>query len=142
MKALIHRCHAEGCHVEVEPKLLMCLRHWRMVPRELQNRVWKHYRPGQEIDKNPTPEYLEVMKEAIAAVAIAPFGWEVEVLCCDKMLKLEQNSERKSFYFVGSRRNAERRAMLKQHVWRIVGARPFCEADWRRAFGNPEERGL
>lgn len=64
-----HRCHAKNCTVAVPPKLLMCLRHWRMVPREIQSRVWKHYRPGQERDKNPTTEYLQVMNEAIDAVA-------------------------------------------------------------------------
>ena len=65
----IHTCHAKGCTVEVPPKLLMCLRHWRMVPKEIQSAVWRHYRPGQEIDKKPTAEYLTVMKLAIDAVA-------------------------------------------------------------------------
>lgn len=64
-----HTCHAEGCSKVVPPKLLMCLRHWRMVPRDLQQAVWALYRPGQEIDKRPTMEYLEVMQEAIDAVA-------------------------------------------------------------------------
>jgi len=35
-----HTCHAAGCPREVEPKLLMCLRHWRMVPRHLQREVY------------------------------------------------------------------------------------------------------
>jgi hypothetical protein len=64
-----HYCHADGCGVEVPPRLLMCLRHWRMVPGHLQRLVWRHYRPGQEIDKNPTRQYLAVMKQAIEAVA-------------------------------------------------------------------------
>lgn len=50
--------------------MLMCTRHWRMVPRDLQRKVWLHYVPGQEIKKNPTSEYLEVMREAIRAVAV------------------------------------------------------------------------
>jgi hypothetical protein len=58
------------CEKEVPPKLLMCLTHWRMVPRRLQRLVWKHYRPGQEIDKRPTREYLDVMKRAIRAVSM------------------------------------------------------------------------
>lgn len=65
----LHLCHARGCGVPIPPHLLMCLRHWRMVPIDIQRRVWKHYRKGQEIDKRPSPEYLEVMKEAIGAVA-------------------------------------------------------------------------
>lgn len=65
-----HTCHAKGCNREVPPKLLMCTAHWRMVPRDLQRKVWLHYVPGQEIKKNPTREYLEVMRAAIQAVAM------------------------------------------------------------------------
>lgn len=64
-----HKCHAKGCDVAVPPKRLFCLKHWRMTPRHLQLEVWRHYRPGQEIDKNPSPVYLDVMKRAIEAVS-------------------------------------------------------------------------
>ena len=64
-----HTCHAKGCAVEVPPKLLMCLKHWRMVPPHLQRQVWHWYRPGQEIDKQPSAEYLTAMEAAIDAVA-------------------------------------------------------------------------
>lgn len=64
-----HVCHAKGCSVPVPPKLLMCRKHWRLVPRALQRQVWAHYRAGQEIDKRPTMEYLDVADEAIRAVA-------------------------------------------------------------------------
>jgi hypothetical protein len=64
-----HLCHAKGCHEEVPPKMLMCGRHWRMVPAHLQKLVWKYYRPGQEIDKRPSMEYLAVMQTAIQSVA-------------------------------------------------------------------------
>jgi hypothetical protein len=66
-----HNCHATGCNVPVPPKLLMCLKHWRMVPPDIQRGVWRHYRPGQEIDKRPTEAYLKVMKLAIEAVRVA-----------------------------------------------------------------------
>lgn len=49
--------------------MLMCLRHWRMVPRKLQINVWNEYRAGQEIDKRPTLEYLLVQQAAVACVA-------------------------------------------------------------------------
>jgi hypothetical protein len=39
-----------------------------MVPLELQQAVWKNYRRGQEKDKNPSAAYLEVARQAIAAV--------------------------------------------------------------------------
>lgn len=64
-----HLCHAKGCEKEVPPARLMCLAHWRMVPRPLQNRVWATYCPGQEIRKDPSAEYLEAMNAAINAVA-------------------------------------------------------------------------
>jgi len=63
-----HTCHAAGCETEVPPRMLMCGKHWRMVPRAIQLRVWQHYRSGQEIDKKPSAEYLEVMREATQAV--------------------------------------------------------------------------
>ncbi len=50
--------------------MLMCFRHWSMVPSDVQARVWKAYVPGQEIRKDPTPEYLDVMQEAIRVVAL------------------------------------------------------------------------
>lgn len=63
-----HTCHAEGCGTEVPPKLFMCRKHWRMVPRRMQAAIWHHYRPGQEIDKHPTAAYLQAATEAIDAV--------------------------------------------------------------------------
>jgi hypothetical protein len=63
-----HLCHAIGCHEVVPPRMLMCGRHWRMVPFTLQQAVWKNYRRGQEVDKNPSAAYLEVAREAISAV--------------------------------------------------------------------------
>jgi hypothetical protein len=54
--------------VAVPPKMLMCLRHWRMVPRELQQRVWATYVSGQEVRKDPTKEYMEAQRAAVQAV--------------------------------------------------------------------------
>lgn len=64
-----HRCHAIGCEVAIPPRLLMCKRHWFMVPPDIRARVWDEYVPGQEIRKDPTDEYLDVTGEAIRAVA-------------------------------------------------------------------------
>lgn len=71
---MTHTCHAAGCSTTVEPKLLMCLRHWRKVPRDLQRAVWRAYRAGQEIDKNPSRDYLAAAQAAIRAVERAEFG--------------------------------------------------------------------
>lgn len=65
----VHTCHAEGCPAKVPPKMLMCGRHWRMVPRPLQRAIWATYRRGQEQDKNPSAAYMAVQRLACAAVA-------------------------------------------------------------------------
>lgn len=70
-KASKHHCHAIGCEKAVPPKMLMCLWHWRQVPRPLQAAVWALYVPGQERRKDPTAEYLDAAKDAICAVAEA-----------------------------------------------------------------------
>jgi uncharacterized protein (DUF3820 family) len=66
-----HVCHAEGCNVSTEPRMLFCLKHWRMVPASIQRAVWREYRPGQERDKKPSAEYLVVARQAIEAVKTA-----------------------------------------------------------------------
>lgn len=64
-----HTCHARGCSRSVPPAVFMCSKHWRMVPRALQHAIWRHFRPGQERDKEPTSLYLAAAKSAIDAVA-------------------------------------------------------------------------
>lgn len=66
-----HLCHARGCPFQVKPELLMCLRHWHMVPRKLQRAVWLHYRAGQCDDKRPSAEWHEAASAAIGYVALA-----------------------------------------------------------------------
>lgn len=49
-------------------QMLMCARHWRLVPRELQTLVYRHwsaYRSGRA----PAAEYVEVRDRAIQTVA-------------------------------------------------------------------------
>lgn len=63
-----HRCHARGCSVPVPKEKLLCLKHWRLVPKTLQHEVWRHYRPGQCDDMNPSKEWHKAADAAIAAV--------------------------------------------------------------------------
>jgi hypothetical protein len=60
-----HTCHARDCDVAVPPKMLMCKKHWYMLPKAKRDAIWREYTPGQEVRKNPTPEYLKVMRECI-----------------------------------------------------------------------------
>lgn len=65
---LEHYCHAFNCGVAVKPEMLMCYKHWRMVPKDIQQKVWRYYRPGQCDDMNISKEWLSAADEAIAAV--------------------------------------------------------------------------
>ncbi len=71
---MIHLCHAHGCDRPVPPKMLMCLNHWKAVPFSIQRLIWKHYRRGQEIDKNPSNEYMLVQRAAVWAVFCSEGG--------------------------------------------------------------------
>lgn len=62
-----HHCHVPNCPRRVDPRYLMCPGHWGLVPKGLQDLVWRAYRPGQEVDKRPSADYLEAAKRAIAA---------------------------------------------------------------------------
>lgn len=64
-----HHCHAKACGKPVPPERLMCLSHWRMVPRDLQRAVWAAYRAGQCQDMDPSAAWLKAANAAIAAVA-------------------------------------------------------------------------
>jgi len=40
----MHKCYAEGCRERIVVRLLMCRRHWRLVPKPLReevNRCWR-----------------------------------------------------------------------------------------------------
>jgi len=63
-----HRCHAQGCAASVPPEMLMCKRHWFMVPPNIRRAVWSTYRDGQCNDKRPSRAWLSAADAAIAAV--------------------------------------------------------------------------
>jgi len=61
-----HHCHWPGCTVQVPPAMWGCRHHWYLLPQELRTRIWRCFRPGQEIDATPSPEYLAVAVETQA----------------------------------------------------------------------------
>lgn len=65
-----HHCHAAACKRSVPPEMLMCYRHWKMVPRALQLAVWRTYRDGQCEDLDISHSYAEAAKAAVMAVAV------------------------------------------------------------------------
>lgn len=58
-----HHCHWPGCSEQVPPAKWGCYKHWKMLPKRLQLKVWAAYRPGQEVDMSPSKEYLAVADE-------------------------------------------------------------------------------
>ncbi|MFL9943679.1 hypothetical protein [Paraburkholderia graminis] len=67
-----HHCHANDCPTPTPQKLLMCPKHWRMVPREMQNRVWETFKarsaaPGA--DPTSWGDYYEAAADAVEHVA-------------------------------------------------------------------------
>lgn len=40
-----------------------CAAHWFRLPKRLRDRIWATYRPGQEITKTPSADYLEAARE-------------------------------------------------------------------------------
>ena len=69
----MRRCAALECQATVPSRILMCRRHWSLVPVLIRNRVWAHYRKGQEHGGAPTPsaEYFAAVRDAIRAVDAA-----------------------------------------------------------------------
>lgn len=58
-----HTCHWPGCTKQVPPAMWGCKQHWFALPKTLRDRVWRAYRPGQEITMTPSAEYLAVANE-------------------------------------------------------------------------------
>jgi hypothetical protein len=67
-----HRCHWPGCETPVPPALWGCRPHWFALPKELRDKLWRVYVPGQEIRKDPSAEYLEVAGEIEAWIRARP----------------------------------------------------------------------
>lgn len=57
-----HKCEAQGCTKRVPSEMLMCRRHWFMVPKDLRCRVWAGYHRGMD------DEYHVAVAAAVDAV--------------------------------------------------------------------------
>lgn len=71
-----HHCHAHGCERAVPPRLFVCRKHWGMLDERIKAAIWRHYRPGQENDKNPSLSYLAVQQYAVGVLAFKPYDEE------------------------------------------------------------------
>lgn len=70
-----HSCHARDCEVEVPPKMLMCGRDWRLVPRGVQRAVWAAFNPKQcaPVPNRPAPSGAWMVAADVAILAV----WEM-----------------------------------------------------------------
>lgn len=59
-----HLCHWPGCGKAIPPRMWGCLKHWRQLPAEIQHEIWRTFRPGQEVDKRPSADYLAAAMRA------------------------------------------------------------------------------
>ena len=60
-----HKCHCPHCNRPVLPKFFGCRSCWFSLPKPMRDSIWASYRPGQEVNKAPSPEYLRVAREAV-----------------------------------------------------------------------------
>lgn len=74
-----HHCHWPGCTKQVPPAVWGCQKHWFMLPQDIRTRIWRAYKPGQEIDGTPSGEYVAAALEAQAWI-IANHGGGQRVL--------------------------------------------------------------
>lgn len=51
----------------------MCRPHWFSLRKPMQRAIWREYREGQEVDKQPSKRYLVVQRRAVGEVAGAAY---------------------------------------------------------------------
>lgn len=62
-----HDCFAYGCFCRVPSHMLMCRRHWAMVPQDIKQKVWAEFRAkGSAFGSEG---HLQACQEARDAVA-------------------------------------------------------------------------
>lgn len=61
-----HRCAAPGCDKQVPMNMLMCLAHWRRLPKPIRDAIWETYRAGTSAGTHPTSEYIKNVRAAQA----------------------------------------------------------------------------
>ena len=62
-KAGWHACHWPGCQKNVQPAQWGCTPHWFKLPLALRQKVWTTFKPGQEVSKTPSREYVLVARQ-------------------------------------------------------------------------------
>jgi hypothetical protein len=72
-----HHCHWPGCPEQTPPAKWGCTRHWFKLPKDLRDRIWLTFDPGQEVNGTPSTAYLaaaRAVQDWIGAAAPVPVG--------------------------------------------------------------------
>lgn len=65
----MHRCPADGCSLMVNTDKLMCYKHWKLVPEDIQKKVYRTYYAKQRNGTQANEQaHYDAMQEAIEAV--------------------------------------------------------------------------
>lgn len=59
-----HHCHWPDCPEQVPPASWGCRAHWFTLPKNIRDRIWDAYRPGQEKTMSPSGQYLDAADAA------------------------------------------------------------------------------
>ena len=85
-----HRCHVPKCATACPPRMLMCAKHWRMVPGDVQHEVYRTVgKRGKCVDASWAP-WWRAQAKAIDAVLRREHAEKPEVISyCDKLIAKE-----------------------------------------------------
>jgi len=67
-----HHCHWPGCDRQVPPAMWGCQPHWYALPQELRDRIWRTFRPGQEVNDTPSRDYVEAARAVQSWISEQP----------------------------------------------------------------------
>jgi hypothetical protein len=86
-----HHCHWPGCNRQVPPAMWGCRPHWYQLPTVIRDRIWRTFKPGQEVSQTPSREYLDAARDAqhwidakLALPCRAQTGDQVDCRRCGK----------------------------------------------------------
>lgn len=60
-----HACHCPHCKTKVHPRMFGCKSCWFFLPQNMRDTIWATYKPGQEITKTPSAEYIQAARAAV-----------------------------------------------------------------------------
>jgi len=65
---MINACIIPECDQRISKSKIMCMRHWRRVPRSIKERICDAYIPGYSRGVIVAQEFIDAMKDAVLSV--------------------------------------------------------------------------